>query len=64
MKKRKGTVRVEIFDLAYEEFSDMNFFEKFIPENTKVEKVQIVHDFGYYDEPDNVYFNIEWNLKE
>ena len=59
-----GETRIEIYDLAYDTFSDMSFFTKHIPENAELVQVQAVPDFGMYAEPDTAYFNIEWELKE
>jgi len=65
MKKLKvGYVRVDMIDVQYESFSDMSFFEKYVPENCQLVQVQICYEVGMYYEPDEVWFSIEWKEKE
>jgi hypothetical protein len=65
MKKLKeGSVRVDMIDVDYESFSDMSFFEKYVPDGCELVQVQICYEVGMYDEPDEVWFSIEWKEKE
>lgn len=62
MKKipKSGFEKIQLHDIAYESFSDMGYFRKFIPEDSKLIKVQFCHEFGIYEEPDTCYIAVEW----
>jgi len=68
MKKKiqkEGNVKVQMWEIAYESFSDMNYFNKWIPEGCELVKVQFCHEFGHWDEdPDEAYISIDWKVKE
>ncbi len=68
MKKKKlkyGDVKVQLHDIAYQSFSDMSYFMKWIPEGSELVQVQLCHEYGCWDEdPDEAYISIEWKEKE
>lgn len=68
MKKKKqkfGDVKVQLYEIAYESFSDMSYFNKWVPEGCELVHVKICHEFGRWDgDPDEAYFSIEWKEKE
>ena len=55
-----GQVRVDLIDIEYESFSDMSYFEKWVPEGCRLVNVTIGHEVGYYDEGDQAWFWINW----
>lgn len=63
-KLKSGSERVQMYDVAFESFSDMSYFEKFIPDYAEVVQVVICHEFGDYGEGDQAWFNIDWKEKE
>lgn len=64
-KQKSGDIKVQLWEIAYESFSDMSYFNKWVPEGCKLVRVQICHEFGYWDEdPDQAYLSIEWELEE
>jgi hypothetical protein len=68
MAKRKpstGYVRVDLIDIAYESFSNMDYFSKWIPEGYKLSEVQMCFEPGLDDyDPDQSYLIINWKLEE
>lgn len=67
MKQKKlkfGHEQVHLHELDGFTFSDMSFFDKWIPEGCELVHVQFYHDFGHYDEGDIAYISIEWKEKE
>lgn len=67
MKKKKmkfGYERVNLDELDCMYFSDMNFFQKWIPEGCELVQVKFYHEYGHYDEGDTAYISIEWKEKE
>jgi len=62
-KNKTGYVRVELDELDSYSFSDMSFFDKWIPENCELTHVKFYHDYGYYDEPDTAYILVNWREK-
>lgn len=61
--QKHGYVRLQFCDLDGHSFSDMSYFEKYLPENAKLVKVTFYHDFGIYEEPDVAEISIEWETK-
>lgn len=67
MKKKKlkeGYVNVQMHELDCCAFSDMSFFNKWVPEGCELVQVMFRHEYGYYEEPDEAYIVIEWKEKE
>lgn len=62
--QKSGIFYVDLASVAYESFSDMSYFNKWIPEGCKLVKVQICQELGAYDETAQVFFAIEWKLEE
>ena len=52
--------RVDLFEVDCESFSDMSFWEKFIPEGAELINVSIHFEPGMYDEPDSSHFWVSW----
>lgn len=64
-KLKQGYVKVDMTDLDCISFSDMSFFDQWIPEGCKLVQVQFYHEPGYWDEdPEINYISIEWKEKE
>ena len=63
-KVKPGIVHVQLADVAYERFSDMSFFQRWIPEGCELVQIGFRHEFGYHDEPDEAYIWIEYKPKE
>lgn len=64
-KQKFGAVKVQLHEIAYESFSDMGYFNKWIPEGCELVHGKICHEFGQWDEePDEAYLSIEWKEKE
>jgi len=63
-KLKSGYVSVELSDLDSYSFSDMTFFDKWVPENCELTYVGFYHDYGYYDEPDTACILVNWREKE
>jgi len=63
-KLKTGSKTVDLSDLDSMQFSDMSFFDKWVPENCELTHVGFYHDYGYYDEPDKAEILIEWKEKE
>lgn len=63
-KLKEGYERVNIFDLDGFNFTDMTFFEKYVPAGCGLESVGIYTDYGFYGEGDSAYFIINWKEKE
>ena len=64
-KLKAGYIHVDLADVAYESFSDMSYFDRWIPEGCKLVKVQLCHEpsrDGY--ELDQSYLAIEWKVEE
>jgi hypothetical protein len=67
MKRKKlkfGSERVHLHELDGFSFSDMSFFDKWIPEGCELVEVKFYHEYGYYDESDIACIYIEWKEKE
>jgi hypothetical protein len=67
MKKKKlkeGWINVQMHELDCDSFSDMNFFDKWIPDGCELLQVVFRHEYGYYDQGDEAYIMIEWKEKE
>lgn len=67
MKKKKlkqGYVNVQMSDLDGFSFSDMNFFNEWIPEGCELVQVQFYYEGGWRDQTDYAYVSIEWKEKE
>ena len=61
MKDKYGSTRVDIYDVEYRSFSDMEFWHKYVPEGCELTDVTICHEPGYwYDEPDMTWFSVNW----
>jgi hypothetical protein len=58
-----GVVRVNIRDVQYESFSDMSFWQKFVPEGCELGNVVICHEPGWYDQQDMSWFIVNWGKK-
>lgn len=62
---KSGYVRVDLIDIAYESFSNMDYFGKWIPEGCKLLDVQMCFEPGMDDyDPDQSYLIINWERKE
>jgi hypothetical protein len=60
----RGIVTIRNFELDSIEFTDMSFFESKIPEGTKVVKVKINYDPGFYNhDKDITEMEIHWISK-
>jgi hypothetical protein len=67
MKMKKpfeGYVNVQMHELDCDAFSDMSFFNKWIPEGCELVQVAFRHEYGAYDQGDEAYIMIEWKEKE
>lgn len=67
MKKKKpkqGYVQVQMCVLDCMSFSNMSFFDKWIPEGSELVEVRFCHEYGHYDQGDEAYIIIEWKEKE
>ena len=51
-------------DLDGFSFSDMNFFNEWIPEGCELVQVQFYYEDGWRDQSDYAYIAIEWKEKE
>ena len=64
-KLKAGYIHVDLADVAYESFSDMSYFDRWIPEGGKLVKVQLCHEPSRdYYELDQSYLVIEWKVEE
>lgn len=63
-KLKTGYVNVQMHELDCDVFSDMSFFNKWIPEGCELVQVMFRHEHGYYDQSDEAYIMIEWKEKE
>ena len=67
MKKKKlkqGSVQVQMSDLDRFSFSDMNFFNEWIPDGCELVQVQFYYEDGCHHQSDYAYISIEWKEKE
>jgi hypothetical protein len=63
-KLKSGCERVDLSELDGFSFSNMGFFDKWIPDGCEIVQVQFCHEYGYYDEGDVAYIVIDWKEKE
>ena len=63
MNDEYSCTKVYLSELDCENFSDMSFWEKFIPEGAELHHVSIYFEPGMYDEPDDSHFWVSWRKK-
>ena len=63
-KLKNGYVNVQMHELDCDAFSNMSFFDKWIPEGCELVQVIFRHEYGYYDQDDEAFIMIEWKEKE
>lgn len=60
-----GYVKIHLSEIAYEAFSDMSYFSKWIPPGCELVQVQLCYEPGYWDsDPDEAYISVEWKEVE
>lgn len=57
-------IAVQMSDLDCLSFSDMEFFDKWIPKDCELVQVRFCHEYGYYNQGDKAEISIEWKEKE
>lgn len=63
-KLKEDYERVHLFELDSLAFTDMSFFDKWVPEGCELTQVSFYHDPGFYDESDEALIFVHWKEKE